>query len=404
MSKFKLFGNKRDKIDAPEFKSRKHEKKESKTLNLIRVLSYIIFCTAVLILILLFFIYKDSMSLDSFRRFFSYIDIETDENGIASAYEYERSEDNLFEYYESGFAVLNRQRLTVKSTDNKHLFTKQIDFEKPLLLTSKKLVLAYNQGSRDMVVVSNYNLAFEGKADGEIITCAMNSDGYYAVATLQDGKKAVVSVYNQNLIKVYEWVSHERYVTDIALTEDYLAVTSVSAQNIDFSSAVTVFKLDSADVHGIYEFNESVPINVCFTDDNKLLVLTDNKLIVLNDECKLRGEYDFGGLYLSDYDFGGNGYITLKLDLRSVGNESKLVTVDLYGNEIASLALNDEIRDIDVKGNYVGVLYYTDVIVYDRNFNIRHQCTSELDIDTLISIGDGSILLLGKDHAYYYIP
>ena len=92
-------------------------------------------------------------------------------------------------------------------------------------------------------------------------------------------------------------------------------------------SVVHIFSLDSEDELSSCSFSDELFFGIGWLNDSKLCVLSENRVCAVSVNGKKRGEFDFGGLSLAEYEIYDGG-IGLYLRGFESGGEQRLVSLD----------------------------------------------------------------------------
>ena len=98
---------------------------------------------------------------------------------------------------------------------------------------------------------------------------------------------------------------------------------------------------------------------------------------------------------------GAVSYTHLGVYKRQVG---RLVTVDDDGEEIASLDVAEEVRDVSACGRYLSVLYADRLVVYNRQLQVYATLHGPEHTREVLTRADGSVLMIGADSAELFLP
>ena len=207
-----------------------------------------------------------------------------------------------------------------------------------------------------------------------------------AVTTQISGTKGHVDVYGADMQVLFAFNAHRRFVADACVTEDggYLAAVTMGQADSVFISNLVIYDMTKEDPVADY----SVP----------------DGLAVGNTAGKLLGTYSYNGEYLREYDLGGEDYTVLQLNRYQSGSVGRLVTVDDDGEEIASLDVAEEVRDVSACGRYLSVLYADRLVVYNRQLQVYATLHGPEHTREVLTRADGSVLMIGADSAELFLP
>ena len=143
---------------------------------------------------------------------------------------------------------------------------------------------------------------------------------------------------------------------------------------------------------------------VDYLGDDMICVVGETSVRFFDAAGDILGNYPYGDSFVKDFDLGGNGFLTLSMNMYRAGNRYSLVTLDTDGKELASQYIGQEILDLSACGKYVAVLTMDGLTVYNRLLE-EYAYTEEVGAATsVVMCEDGSVLLLGGGTGKIYIP
>ena len=242
-------------------------------------------------------------------------------------------------------------------------------------------------------------------SDGPLVSANLNGSGMLAVTTQISGTKGHVDVYGADMQVLFAFNAHRRFVADACVTEDggYLAAVTMGQADSVFISDLVIYDLTQEDPVADYSVPDGLVTAMTGRGD-RILTVTDTCLAVGNTAGKLVGTYSYNGEYLREYDLGGEDYTVLQLNRYQSGSVGRLVTVDDDGEEIASLDVAEEVRDVSACGRYLSVLYADRLVVYNRQLQAYATLHGPEHTREVLTRADGSVLMIGADSAELFLP
>ena len=121
--------------------------------------------------------------------------------------------------------ALSDARAVIGTKEGINVYSHSLKSEKSAAFSGENPVIKHN-GDKILVFHKGSEKAFfmNGKknipitASGNILTGAVNENGYFALLTEEKGFKAEIVVYDKNGEEFYKWHSAENFVTDITLS------------------------------------------------------------------------------------------------------------------------------------------------------------------------------------------
>ena len=328
--------------------------------------------------------WRDGTGFDALRRYFAYGTEAV--GGEKTVYRYDTDNTNRFARVGTGsLVILSDTSLRLLGPDGGEVWSANVKMNAPALGQGGGLAVAYDIGGTALYVLDETGPRLELTSDGPLVSANLNSSGMLAVTTQISGTKGHVDVYGADMQVLFAFNAHRRFVADACVTEDggYLAAVTMGQADSVFISNLVIYDLTQEDPVADY----SVPDG-----------------LVGNAAGKLLGTYSYNGEYLREYDLGGEDYTVLQLNRYQSGSVGRLVTVDDDGEEIASLDVAEEVRDVSACGRYLSVLYADRLVVYNRQLQVYATLHGPEHTREVLTRADGSVLMIGADSAELFLP
>ena len=283
--------------------------------------------------------------------------------------------DALRRYFAYGTEAVGGEKTVYRydtdNTNRSEVWSANVKMNAPALGQGGGLAVAYDIGGTALYVLDETGPRLELTADGPLVSANLNGSGMLAVTTQISGTKGHVDVYGADMQVLFAFNAHRRFVADACVTEDggYLAAVTMGQADSVFISDLVIYDLTQEDPVADYSVPDGLVTAMTGRGD-RILTVTDTCLAVGNTAGKLLGTYSYNGEYLREYDLGGEDYTVLQLNRYQSGSVGRLVTVDDDGEEIASLDVAEEVRDVSACGRYLSVLYADRLVVYNRQLQV----------------------------------
>ena len=360
---------------------------------------------AVVLGVVLVAAYRDGTGFDVLRRHFNYGRAE--KSGADAVYQYDASAQNRFAVLGDSLAVLSDTSLRLLGRDGEELFSANVQLESPALTTGGGRAAAYGVGGTVLYILDEKGLVKTFQLDEEepLIAASLNHEGWLAVTAEKKNYKACVSVYNQEMEKVFDFNSSRRFVSDACVTDDcgYLAAVTLGQETGTFVSNVVLYDLTKTDPAADYDVRDGLVMHIG-EQNGSLVTVADNQLTLAGTDGKVRSTYSYASAYLREFDCGGDGYTVLLLNRYQSGSVGRLVTVGTDGEEIALLDVNGEILSVSAAGRYVAVLYTDSLVIYNPDLQVYATLKGTGYAREALMRSDGSALLIASESAKLFLP
>ena len=170
-----------------------------------------------------------------------------------------------------------------------------------------------------------------------------------------------------------------------------------------FVSNVVIYDLTQEDPIAEYSVQDGL-VAAMRGKGSQILTVSDTCLTAGNAAGEIIGTYSYANEFLREYDLGGEDFAVLLLNRYQSGSVGRLVTVASDGEEIASLDISEEVRDISANGRYLSVLYADRLVVYNRDLQIYATLHGPERTRDILTRDDGSVLMIAVDSAELFLP
>ncbi len=260
--------------------------------------------------------------------------------------------------------------LTIYSTDGDILLQELFSMQVPALACSDGLIAAWDVGGTELRIAKN-DAVEQIELTHKLISVRANDSGWLSVTTQEPGQKGLVTVYDDSLTAVYAWYAGSGYPLTAQLSPDCKNLAILTAS--DSGAQLRFFRLDSEDEQGAYTAQDELLHDICWLNNSTVCALGSGRAVFLDSVGAEAASYDFGGLYLADYDFGSD-FVVLALTEYISGSAARLVTLGSKGNELGSAELEGELLALDANDARVAALLADSVRIYSESLKPKDSC------------------------------
>lgn len=321
---------------------------------------------------------------------------------VGESFEFEASVDNVFGQVNGMLVVGSRSEAGCYDKEGNKIASISNMISNPAISSGTKKAAIWDIGGKKISIIEASGKAGELAAQGAIISVSLNKKDWMAVTCEENGYKGSVTVYDKDLAPCYKWHSGDGYLIDADISPDSKAMTAVTLTKL--GSRIVTFNLDSENEKGSYIAENQLVFDIEYLSDNRICALSESGLIVLNKDMELVAEYRFDGEYLRDYDLGGSGFAVLLLGKHKAGETGRLVTVDSYGRELASIEVEGELLSVSAEDKYLAAVYAGRTVVYTSSLKVYGDLSESTGIRTAVMCRDGTAFIISGYGAAVFEP
>ncbi len=361
----------------------------------LKVIRFILLFAIIIIALFALMRFSSSINLYSIKEFFysfrdSEISLDADSVAVSGA---DLIGANSYKNY---LLMLRGDRVELYKTDGTRYMTKRISMSNPTVKSSDKYFLIYDLGGYDLRLYNTVDVIYEETFDNTIYIADINNKGYLALLTHDVSFASQLLVYDEDMKKVFEWNSADKYTPCMEMLKDGQRIATASFSS-DVGTATTTFNLFNikSETAITCEFDDTLPLEIGEIGDGIYLLCSD-KLVFFDSKGAIVKEIDFisyGSSVSEVYCDGEKLVAVFEEDGYSYG--SKLVLFDENGE--ALFTCNEE-YEISSAAVINGELYY---IHYGELVNVKTEDKTETRTSLTDSYSDilevsGKLVLVSK--------
>lgn len=311
------------------------------------------------------------------------------------------SESNPTVYaYSKYITILNKNILQVYTNSSKADYQLEVTITNPIFESNNRFLCLAEKSGNKIYLISGADIIWQKDLSGEIVKVNVNENGYVSVAMSSAGYKTVIILYNPEGEELFTTYLPTTYALDMEISKDnkYLAIAEANSAGTVIQTDVKIVSIENAKTNpknafiATYEMNSNeIIINLKYQDKNQLIAMYDTKIVELGEETKTISNIDsntiFADIDLDNYslkiDKGGiikNNYyakitnlsnlkettyelmnlpktVHVKDHIIAVNYGSEVEIINVYGWLIKKYKSQQDIKDIVISSQCVGVVY-----------------------------------------------
>lgn len=294
-----------------------------------------------------------------------------------------------------GVGVLRTDRFDVLTGSGATLQSIPHTYTSPAVDVCGGRALLYDRGGTRYMLLSKTALLRTDETDKPILTAALSEDGRIAVAVSSENTKSILTVYKTNGEAFFQYKCVSEYITDIAFTQNGVALTVVGAKNASAYSRLLSLHFGKTEPIADCAYDGTSLFHVC-ANGSDVTACSSTLLTTLHRKTQ-QPTVSFGSDTLQFFCVDESGKSTLTL--LTYGNEhaSKLRGISPKGETTFEADCGEKIRDTSRSSVYTSVLTDDKVLTYNNS----GACVGTLTLTQAarnICLNDRTVFVLFNDH------
>ena len=353
-------------------------------------------------------VFRDSLNLDSVRRWFHYRSLVRSDSGRAESFLYDGDLTDTFAVLDGDLLVCSPNAISLYSGSGTRYVSQSVTMEHPVVSTNGSLAVVYDAGGSSLYVLGQRELIWSATDLDTVLSARLNKNGQLTVVTQASGYRGRVTVYDSSYRPMMSVNLSSAFVMDGALSDDgkTLSIVTVGQQDGGFASTLSLYEMNTAAAGDFvpdrtHLLEGSVVLDCRHTAEQVWLV-TDPGLVVIGHDGKETFS-DWSDLHLKRYDLNGSGFAAALLGKYRAGSQAELWVVDADGSR-RSLAINEQVLSLSAAGRYVAVLTGDRLDIYTADLELYSSLEGTQGARTVLLLEDGSAILISPESASFYVP
>ncbi len=365
------------------------EKRSGKPLR--RILTGVL-TLLLIVLAVLVFLFRDALTGEGLHRLFG-----RDAGGEAAreAFTYETGSEQVFAAAGDGLAVASSSSAQLLNGAGEIVFKQVVSYDSPAVFASEKGALFCGLGGKHSVFAAPDGTSRTPPQGGDILTADMNENGWFCLVTSEAGYKALVSVYNEECEKQFEWWSGSGYVLRAAVSPDDRSLAVLCAERD--CTKLHLFALNSETELAGVQIDNELYCDLAWLDGDAICVVGESGLRFFSGKGEETGAYPLEGQYLLEYELSRSGYAAIYVSAYRSGAGGTLLTLGSSGQVMGSTELERDVISLSSGGKQLLVMTAGSLALYDLNLVRQYANDALMTAKRAILRPSGDILLL---HAY----
>ena len=351
--------------------------------------------------------FRDSLNLDSIKRWFHYRSLTISDNGKAEAFPYDGDLNCTFAVLDGDLLVCSRNAISLYSGSGTQYISQSVNMENPVVNTNGSLAVVYDAGGSSLYVLGQRALVWTGEGLESILSARLNKNGQLTVVTQAGGYRGSVTVYDAAYSPVMSVNLSSAFVMDAALSDDghTLGILTLGQSGGTFATTLELYDMSYSSGEYTPDFTcqlgSSVVLDARHTA-NAVWALGDRGLTITGHDGRTSG-VSWADKHLRRYTLRGDGFAVILLGKYRAGSQAELWVVDAKGQRRV-LNINEQVMSISAAGRYLAVLTGDRLDIYTDQLELYDTLEGTQGARTVLLMSDGSAILISADSAGYYIP
>jgi hypothetical protein len=383
------------------------EKQDNRVLRIIlRVLTSIF--TLLLIAFAVFLVvHRDTLNLDSLKRYLTYRALERSDNGMGVTFPIGQEEELCSVSLSDSVILCSENRIQLYSDGGTQYEDISAAMSQPVINASGNYAVVYDAGGNDLYLFADRQMIYHyaTQSDYGLISAHVNSHGWLCVVEQASGYKGTVTVYNPSQEPVVTERISSQFVMDAVISPDnrQLAVLTIGQNETDFSSVITIYQVENGEQVSTQEVSNAPVLDLQW-DNEGLWLQQQYGIRRLDRNFAQVSNWENNALYLQGYTLGGDGFAVEYFSRDRSGSLGQVVVIDHTGDVLGTMNVSRELLSITAAGRYIALLTSEKLTIYTSDFTEYATLPNTTGIQAALMRADGTAMLIQGETATVFLP
>ncbi len=344
-----------------------------------------------------------NMSLDNIKRTFVRLSsvFNSREEDKSATVTYAEDAGTRLVKFKDGVAVVTSDKLKVFDRSGIEFFSSKTVMANPCVRATDSRIMVFDRDANSIGVYTSFACLSQIKTDQKIINASMSDQGAIAVASQADGYKSMVTLYNPNFDKIYEYYSADGYILNTAVYGKGKAF-ACSALVVDESGsfcALSVFDTSEEQPVCTAKINAGFVFDLQFLNKSKLLAVADTGWYVIDARTgDIINSREYSSASLLGYSTEGTEGVFV---FSANSNSSQLKIYDFLADTEKSAEVQGKVKSIAFGGGKIVVLAGNKLQSFDRSGNL--ESIQNVQASQLVAMAEGNTVIVSHGGSINYI-
>ena len=353
-------------------------------------------------------VFRDSLNLDSIKRWFHYRTLVLNDSGRAESFLYDGNLEDTFAVLDGDLLVCSANAISLYSGSGTRYVSQSVSMENPVVDTNGSLAVVYDAGGSSLYLLGQRELIWSTTELDSILSARLNRNGQLTVVTQASGYRGQVTVYDASYTPMMSVNLSSAFVMDAGLSDNgkTLSIITIGQEDGTFTSTLALYELNTS---GSGDFTpdltrslESAVVLDVRNTASSVWTVGDMGLTITEHNGQ-NTTADWSDMHLKRYTLAGDGFAAALLGKYRAGSQAELWVVDSDGSR-RTLPINEQVLSLSAAGRYIAVLTGDRLDIYTADLELYSSLEGTQGARTVLLMADGSAILISSESASFYVP
>ncbi|MGN0460659.1 MAG: DUF5711 family protein [Ruminococcus sp.] len=276
-----------------------------------------------------------------------------------------------------------------------NIINSQLSFSNPVVRGTQNYSIVYGLSGKGFMINDAKKTKHKGTAQNLIFTADVNNNGEYCIVTEGSGYLSVLTAYNSDNEKQYEYSFADYYITCVSINDSGTGAVCCGVTTVNGAEHSKVYVLDFSSTKPVkeYEFSESVIYDSFYLSSDTVGAVANNAIYFMDFDSNTPNKTEYNSRTLKTYDYNpATKNLVVALSRSGDGRNCDILFFNSSGENEYTINSNYRVDAISTYKGVLGILSEGTAYILEEDGTVDAQADPGSDAQ--------SILLYDTDKAY----
>ncbi len=277
--------------------------------------------------------------------------------------------------------VVESDKVSGYTNSNVKTFSIDTTFKSVILDDEQEYCVIGEDGGSKLILLADEKKLWEFDTTGELLSVSVNKNGYVACIYAKNGYKSLIKVLKPSGEEMFTNYFASTYAVDAEISNDnkYVAIAEANVEGINVESDIKIIDMNNVQAEAIETIkleNNTLLLDIEYTDKNELLILSDKKIEKLNanKEKETIKEYKPTEVSHVTIENRANAILVEKKDTGIFSTEYILKIQNNATDEAKEYILESAPKQIYAKNKTIAIDMGNEILFLNTNAKLMKRC------------------------------
>ena len=274
----------------------------------------------------------------------------------------------------------------------------QLSFSNPVVRGTQNYTIVYGLSGKGFLINDVKKTKYKGTTENLIFTADVNNNGEYCIVTEGSGYLSVLTAYNSENEKLYEYSFADYYITCVSINDSGTGAVCCGVTTVNGAEHSKVYVLDFNSTKPVkeYEFTESVIYDSFYLSSDLVGAVANDAIYIMDFDSNTPKKTEFNSRTLKTYDYNpATKNLVVALSRSGDGRNCDILFFNSSGENEYTIKSNYRVDAISTYKGVLGILSEGSAYILEEDGTVVEKADPGNDAQSIILSDTDKAFVLG---------